>query len=143
VFQKELFNSIPTITAWRVLRKRLHLKAYKLSIVQGIGITLASVRLYEDFNEIFSQEPSTKIQIEFSVSLQSGCYCIPRAVKQQVQSHPTSNRAPGAVGVTGSSNHKVAEQLPPALSPHFRDKFLALSVPLHSFVPINLNEFTS
>lgn len=41
-------------------------------------------------------------------------------------SHRTCSRAPGAIGATGSSNHKVAEQLPPALSPHFRDKFLAL-----------------
>jgi hypothetical protein len=28
VFQKELYNVIPNVTVWRVLRKRLHLKAY-------------------------------------------------------------------------------------------------------------------
>jgi hypothetical protein len=32
-FQKELYNGIPNVV-WRVLRKRLHLKACKLSIVQ-------------------------------------------------------------------------------------------------------------
>jgi hypothetical protein len=36
VFQKELYNGIPNVTVWRVLRKRLHLKAYKLSTVQGV-----------------------------------------------------------------------------------------------------------
>jgi hypothetical protein len=35
VFQKELYNGIPNVTVWRVLWKRSHLKAYKLSIVQG------------------------------------------------------------------------------------------------------------
>jgi hypothetical protein len=32
VFQKDLHNA----TVWRVQRKRLHLKAYKLSIVQHL-----------------------------------------------------------------------------------------------------------
>jgi hypothetical protein len=36
VFQKELYNDIPNVTVWRVLRKVLHLKAYKLSIFQGV-----------------------------------------------------------------------------------------------------------
>jgi hypothetical protein len=31
-FQKELHSSIPNVTVWRVLGKRLHLKAYRLSI---------------------------------------------------------------------------------------------------------------
>jgi hypothetical protein len=31
---KEFYNGIPNITVWRVLRKRLTLKAYKLLIVQ-------------------------------------------------------------------------------------------------------------
>jgi hypothetical protein len=35
-FQKELYNGIPNVTLWRVLRKRLHLKAYKLPIVQHL-----------------------------------------------------------------------------------------------------------
>jgi hypothetical protein len=35
-FQKELYNGIPNVTVWRVLRKTLHLKAYKLSIVQRL-----------------------------------------------------------------------------------------------------------
>jgi hypothetical protein len=37
VFQKELHNGIPTVTVWRLLRKRLYLKVYKLSIVQRLG----------------------------------------------------------------------------------------------------------
>jgi hypothetical protein len=28
---KKLYNSIPNVTVWRVLRKRLHLKTYQLS----------------------------------------------------------------------------------------------------------------
>jgi hypothetical protein len=36
VFLKELYIGIPTVTVWRVLPKRLHLKAYKLSIVQHL-----------------------------------------------------------------------------------------------------------
>jgi hypothetical protein len=36
VFQKEPYNDIPNVAVWRVLRKRLHLKAYKLSVVQGV-----------------------------------------------------------------------------------------------------------
>jgi hypothetical protein len=34
VFKKELYNGILNVTVWRELRKRLRLKAYKLSIVQ-------------------------------------------------------------------------------------------------------------
>jgi hypothetical protein len=36
--RRRQFNlkSIPNVTVWRVLRKHLHLKAYKLSIVQGV-----------------------------------------------------------------------------------------------------------
>jgi hypothetical protein len=42
--QKELYNAIPNVTVWRVLRKRLYLKAYKLSIVQSVNVfvTLAT-----------------------------------------------------------------------------------------------------
>jgi hypothetical protein len=36
VFQKKLYDDIPSVIVWRVLRKRLHLKVYKLSIVQGV-----------------------------------------------------------------------------------------------------------
>jgi hypothetical protein len=35
MFQKELYNGIPN-TVWQVLRKRLHLKAYKLSDLQHL-----------------------------------------------------------------------------------------------------------
>jgi hypothetical protein len=36
VFQKGLYNGIPNVAVRRVVRKRLHLKAYKLSIVQRL-----------------------------------------------------------------------------------------------------------
>jgi hypothetical protein len=36
VFPKELCNGIPNVTEWRVLRKRSHLQAHKLSIVQDV-----------------------------------------------------------------------------------------------------------
>jgi hypothetical protein len=35
-FKKEPYNDIPNDAVWRVLRKRLHLKAYKLSIIQHL-----------------------------------------------------------------------------------------------------------
>jgi hypothetical protein len=50
VFQKELYNSIPIVTVWRVLQ-RLNLKVYKLSIVQH-----QSVRLYTIVN-LFLKHP--------------------------------------------------------------------------------------
>jgi hypothetical protein len=36
VFKKELYNGIPNVTLWRLLRKCLRLEMYKLSIVQGV-----------------------------------------------------------------------------------------------------------
>jgi hypothetical protein len=33
---KELYNGFSNVAVWRVLRKRLHLKAYKLTIVQSV-----------------------------------------------------------------------------------------------------------
>jgi hypothetical protein len=36
MFKKLVYNGIPNVAVWRVLRKCLHLKAYKLSIVQGV-----------------------------------------------------------------------------------------------------------
>jgi hypothetical protein len=46
VSKKELYNGITNVALWRVLRKRLHLKAYKLSIVQHLEmkLTAAAVR---------------------------------------------------------------------------------------------------
>jgi hypothetical protein len=35
VFPKELYNGIPNVTVWGLLRKSLYLKAYTLSIDQG------------------------------------------------------------------------------------------------------------
>jgi hypothetical protein len=35
-FKKSFAVVIPNVAVWRVLQKRLHLKAYKLSIVQGV-----------------------------------------------------------------------------------------------------------
>jgi hypothetical protein len=37
MFQKELYNRIPTAAVWRELRKSLHFKERKLSIVQGVA----------------------------------------------------------------------------------------------------------
>jgi hypothetical protein len=34
---KKLYYGIPNTIVWRVLRKRLHLKDYKLSMIQHIG----------------------------------------------------------------------------------------------------------
>jgi hypothetical protein len=34
--KKELYNGIPNVTLWQVLRKLLHLNVYKLSIVQHV-----------------------------------------------------------------------------------------------------------
>jgi hypothetical protein len=36
VFKKEFYNGNPNGIVWLVLQKRLHLKAYKLSIFQGV-----------------------------------------------------------------------------------------------------------
>jgi hypothetical protein len=44
VFQNELYNGIPDVTVWRLLRKRLHLKAYKLSIVQRLELDVVLAR---------------------------------------------------------------------------------------------------
>jgi hypothetical protein len=38
VFQKELYNGIPNVTVWGVLRKRLHLEGYELCIVQDVAV---------------------------------------------------------------------------------------------------------
>jgi hypothetical protein len=39
---KQLYNGIPNVTVWRVLRKRLHVKTHKLSIVQQWSEFLAT-----------------------------------------------------------------------------------------------------
>jgi hypothetical protein len=44
VFKKELYNGIPNVTVWRVLRRRLHLKVYKVSIVQYLERRIVCVR---------------------------------------------------------------------------------------------------
>jgi hypothetical protein len=36
VFQKELYSGIPNVAVWPMLRKLLHLKSYKLSILQDV-----------------------------------------------------------------------------------------------------------
>jgi hypothetical protein len=36
VFQKELYNGIPNVSVWRVLRKRLYLKEYKLYMIDTL-----------------------------------------------------------------------------------------------------------
>jgi hypothetical protein len=39
-FQKQLYNGIPNVTVSRALRRGLHLKAYRLYIVQGFHVLL-------------------------------------------------------------------------------------------------------
>jgi hypothetical protein len=39
-FKKGLYKGIPKVTVWRVLRKRLHLKAYKRSIILHLKLFL-------------------------------------------------------------------------------------------------------
>jgi hypothetical protein len=50
MFQKEIYNGSPNVIVWRVLRKRLYLKACKLSIVQHferwIVFTSSSVNVF-------------------------------------------------------------------------------------------------
>jgi hypothetical protein len=46
VFQKELYNDIPTVTVWLVLRKRLHLEEYKLSIIQHIELSQVELGVF-------------------------------------------------------------------------------------------------
>jgi hypothetical protein len=41
MFQKELYNSIPNVTMWWVLWKRLHLNVFKLSIFELVERWLA------------------------------------------------------------------------------------------------------
>jgi hypothetical protein len=45
MFQKELYNCIPNVSAWRVLRKCLHLEAYELSIVQHLEHYATSLKV--------------------------------------------------------------------------------------------------
>jgi hypothetical protein len=45
VFQKELYNDIPNVAVWPVLRKRLHLKVYKISVVQGVEVRVRFLTL--------------------------------------------------------------------------------------------------
>jgi hypothetical protein len=45
MFQKELCNGIPNVTVWRVLRKCLHLKAYKLSFLEHLELRIVCTPL--------------------------------------------------------------------------------------------------
>jgi hypothetical protein len=40
---KELNNGIPNVTVWRMLKKRLHLKAYNLSIDQQLWVSVYNI----------------------------------------------------------------------------------------------------
>jgi hypothetical protein len=46
MFKKELHNGIPNSNVWRVLWKHLHLKVYKLSIIQHSNIWNTIVKLF-------------------------------------------------------------------------------------------------
>jgi hypothetical protein len=69
VFPKELYNGVPNVTAWLVLRKRLHLKLYKLSVVEGVEwwivcttlsinvfVTLTSI-IWNTITKLFLKQP--------------------------------------------------------------------------------------
>jgi hypothetical protein len=45
-FKKELCNSIRNVTVWRVLRERLHLKMYEVSIVQHLYLSINVFKIY-------------------------------------------------------------------------------------------------
>jgi hypothetical protein len=47
VIQEELYNGTPNLTVWRVLRKHLHLKVYKLSIVQSVNVFVTLAKQYD------------------------------------------------------------------------------------------------
>jgi hypothetical protein len=58
VFRKELYNGIPNAALWRVLRKRLHLKAYKLSPLQHLERWIVCTLQVSHFHNIlFSKQP--------------------------------------------------------------------------------------
>jgi hypothetical protein len=61
VFQKELYNVIPNVTVWPVLRKLLHLKTYKLFIVQGVERWIVCTPLS---SLPFSQEPASRLYLK-------------------------------------------------------------------------------
>jgi hypothetical protein len=46
MFKKELYNGVPNITVWKLLRKRLYLGTYKLSIVQHSNIWNSIVKRF-------------------------------------------------------------------------------------------------
>jgi hypothetical protein len=60
VFQKEFYNFIPNITVWWVLRKRLHLKAYKISIV---FVTLATHHIWNTIVKLFLTHPALPLEV--------------------------------------------------------------------------------
>jgi hypothetical protein len=68
---KKFYNGIPNVTLWRVLRKRLHLKAYKISIFQGVEwwivCTPLSVNVFEHSSH--SNIWNTIVQLFFQTTL--------------------------------------------------------------------------
>jgi hypothetical protein len=50
VFKKKLYDVIPNVTVWRVLRKRLYLNAYALFTIQGVEQWIVSTILSKRFH---------------------------------------------------------------------------------------------
>jgi hypothetical protein len=61
-FSKKLYNDIPNFTVWRVLRKRLHLNAYKLFNVQGVEHSPHS-NIWNTIVKLFSKHPVLSHQL--------------------------------------------------------------------------------
>jgi hypothetical protein len=57
VLQKELYNGITNVAVWRVLRKRLRLKAYKLSIIQGVERWIVHSNICNSIAKLFLKHP--------------------------------------------------------------------------------------
>jgi hypothetical protein len=55
-FKEELYNDIPNVTLWRVLRKRLLLKSNKLSIVQLVYVANVT-------NSPFTEQASITVEL--------------------------------------------------------------------------------
>jgi hypothetical protein len=62
--KKKVCNGIPNVTVWRVLLKRVHLEAYKLSIVQHLERQI-------DYTASSLYFRNTRHTVTFGIALQS------------------------------------------------------------------------
>jgi hypothetical protein len=71
VFKKELYNGIPNVTVWRVLRKRLRLKVYKrlmifMPLSVNIFVTLATQQHLEYHCTALFKHPALPVEVTLS-----------------------------------------------------------------------------